>query len=213
MKITEMLLTPSNYTRQQTPIKVTKIAVHYVGNPSSTALANRNYFEGLSKSHKTRASSHYIIGLQGEIIRCIPENEQSIATNSANSYSLSIECCHFDITGKFNEFTYNSLVELCLDICKRYGLNPLVDIITHNMITGKICPKWFVDYPKEFDLFKKTVADKLKPIVAIDELDEALKYICAKSGIDYKTWYKSAKEVKWLDACFIKIARAWKDDK
>lgn len=69
MQINQMLLTPSKYTRQQTPIKVTKIAVHYVGNPNSTALGNRNYFESLSKSHATKASSHYIIGLHSVYLR------------------------------------------------------------------------------------------------------------------------------------------------
>jgi hypothetical protein len=42
MEITEMFLTPSKYTRQQTKINVTKIAIHHVANPMSSALANRN---------------------------------------------------------------------------------------------------------------------------------------------------------------------------
>lgn len=169
-----MLLTPSLYTRQQTPIKVTKIAIHYVGNPNSSALANRNYFESLSKSKKTKASSHYIIGLDGEIIRCIPENEQSICTNSANPYALSIECCHPDSTGKFNDATYNALVELCVDICKRYGLNPLVDIIRHYDVTGKICPKWFVDNPREWDLFKSKVKVGIDTLNKINEVADMI---------------------------------------
>lgn len=129
MKITKMLLTPSLCNRQQTKINVTKIAVHYVGNSGSSVVANRNYFESLSNSKATKASSHYIIGLDSEIIRCIPENEQLICTNSANQYSLSREFCHLNTTGKFKDVTYNSLVELCADICKRYKLNPLTDFI------------------------------------------------------------------------------------
>lgn len=46
MKITENLLTPNKYSRPQIPLTtVTKIAVHYVGNPNTSAAANRNYFE------------------------------------------------------------------------------------------------------------------------------------------------------------------------
>ena len=42
------LLTPNKYSRPQTPLeKVNGIVVHYVANPCSTALENRNYFEGL----------------------------------------------------------------------------------------------------------------------------------------------------------------------
>ena len=62
-----MLLTPSKYTRPQTKIKPTAIAWHWVGNPNTSALANRNYFESLKDMHKTKASSHYSIGLEGEI--------------------------------------------------------------------------------------------------------------------------------------------------
>ena len=58
IKIKQMLLTPSEYTRPQTKIKPTAIAWHYVGNPNTTALANRNYFESLKDSHETKASSH-----------------------------------------------------------------------------------------------------------------------------------------------------------
>ena len=42
-----------------------------------------------------------------------------------------------------------------------------------------------------------------------DELKKALEFIGAKSGIDIIHWYKQAKEVKWLDECFIKIAKGF----
>ena len=44
MEIRQMLLTPSKYTRPQTK-KTTAIAWHWVGNPNTSALANRNYKE------------------------------------------------------------------------------------------------------------------------------------------------------------------------
>lgn len=144
MKISNMLLTPNIYSRPVKALKeVKKIAIHYIGNANTSALANRNYFNNLATTHKTFASCHYIIGLEGEIIRCIPENEIAYCTNSANSYSISIECCHPDNTGSFNMATYNALVELCADICKRYGLSPLYDIIRHYDVTQKCCPRWW----------------------------------------------------------------------
>ena len=46
MKITDALLTPNRFSRPQIPLKmVKKVVLHYVGNPNSTAMANRNYFE------------------------------------------------------------------------------------------------------------------------------------------------------------------------
>lgn len=164
MEITRMLLTPNRYSRPQIPLKkVTKIAVHYVGNAGSSARGNRNYFESLKEGKRDRngrliyASSHYIIGLEGEIIQCIPESEISYATNDANSYSISIENCHQYEDGRFNEKTLKSLMELCADLCKRYGLHPTKDIIRHYDVSGKPCPLWWVKHPQDFLYFKQDV--------------------------------------------------------
>ena len=143
MKIKEMFLTPNKFSRPGIKIeKVTKIAVHYVGNPNSTALANRNYFEN-QKNGGRYVSSHFIIGLSGEIIQCIPLDEWSYCTNQANGYSISIECCHPDATGKFTVATEKSLAELCAYLCKLFGLDPEKDIIRHYDVTGKQCPLYW----------------------------------------------------------------------
>ena len=84
MNITTNFLDKNKYSRPGTKRnKTTKIAWHYVGNPGSSAKANRNYFNN-APNHKTSASSHYIIGLKGEIIYCVPEDEIAYTTNSAN---------------------------------------------------------------------------------------------------------------------------------
>ncbi|MGL4914282.1 MAG: N-acetylmuramoyl-L-alanine amidase [Romboutsia sp.] len=162
MKIDKQLLTVNKYSRPGTKrSKTTKVAWHYVGNAGSSAQANRNYFNNLANTKKTYASSHYIIGLNGEIIYCVPEGEIAYTTNDANSYSIGIEMCHPDNSGKFNTNTYNSAVELGVDLCKRYKLNPLKDFIRHYDVTKKICPKYWVDKPSEWEKFKKDVYNKL----------------------------------------------------
>ena len=152
MEIQLMLLTPSIYTRPQIKITPTAIAWHYVGNPNTTAIANRNYFEGLKDSHKTKASCHYIIGLDGEIIQCIPDLEKSYCTNEANNYAISVECCHPDSTGKFTEAAYKSMLWLGKYLMQKHSIK---NNIRHYDVTGKICPKWFVDNPNEWEKFKK----------------------------------------------------------
>ena len=144
MEVQQKLLTINAYSRPGTKIgKIKNIVIHWVGNAGSTAIANRNYFEGL-KDKKAYASSHYIIGLQGEIIQCVPETEVAYHGNSANSYSIGIENCHPDWEGKFNDKTYVSLVELCADLCKRYNLDPTIALIRHYDITKKDCPHYYV---------------------------------------------------------------------
>ena len=161
MKINEMFLTPNKYSRPGIKLeKVTKIAVHYVGNPKSTAKNNRDYFENLKDTHERYVSAHFIIGLEGEIIQCIPLNEWSYCTNQANGYSISIECCHPDSTGKFNSATENSLAELCAYLCGKFGLTA-ADIIRHYDVTGKECPRYYVEHPDAWEQFKADVAAEL----------------------------------------------------
>jgi N-acetylmuramoyl-L-alanine amidase len=172
MIIIDALLTPNEYSRRQKANTPKKIVVHYVGNPGSSAMANRNYFEGLKvgklqKNGKYRfASSHYIIDLDGKIIRCIPENEEAIhaSDNAINASSIGIENCHPDWSGEFTNATTLSLIELCADICKRYNINPLTDIIRHYDVpkaNKKDCPRWFVTYPEEFTKLKEGVKKKI----------------------------------------------------
>ena len=76
------------------------IVIHYVGNPGTTAKANRNYFESLSSGEtETYASSHFIVGLEGEVIQCIPLTEIAYASNIRNEDTVAIEVCHPDETG------------------------------------------------------------------------------------------------------------------
>lgn len=69
-------------------------------------------------------------------------DEWSYCTNQANGYSISIECCHPDNTGKFTDATETSLAELCVFLCKKFGLTE-EDIIRHYDVTGKQCPLYW----------------------------------------------------------------------
>ena len=67
------LLTPNSYSRPQISIEqVNYIAIHYTANPGSTAISNRNYFENLATTQDNKVSSHFVIGLEGEVVQCIP---------------------------------------------------------------------------------------------------------------------------------------------
>ena len=67
------LLSVNEYSRPGTELsQVNGIVVHYTANPGTTAEQNRSYFESLAETGETHASSHFIIGISGEIIQCIP---------------------------------------------------------------------------------------------------------------------------------------------
>ena len=131
---------------------VNDIVIHYVGNPGTTAQANRDFFD----SDASNVSSHYVIGLDGEIIQCLPLDERSAASNNRNPDTISIEVCHPDSTGKFNDATYRSLVKLTAWLCDEAGLSS-DHVIRHYDVTGKICPKYFVDHEDAWEQFKSDV--------------------------------------------------------
>ena len=158
------LLDVNEYSRPGTPLKEIKgIVIHYVGNPGTSAKANRDYFQRLKDAHPTKASSHFVVGLDGEIVQCIPSTEISYASNERNKDTLSIECCHPDETGKFNEATYQSMVNLTGWLCARFGLDSQ-DVIRHYDVTGKICPKYFVEHEDAWEQFKSDVQTKAEEI-------------------------------------------------
>jgi len=155
--VSPQLLTVNEYSRPGTKLeKVNGIVVHYTGNPGTTAMQNRNYFEGLKDSKITKASSHYIIGLSGEIIQCIPLEEIAYASNERNADTISIECCIDNDAGRFTEKTYDSLVQLVAWLVGEYDLK-IEDIIRHYDVTGKICPKYFVEHESAWEDFKLDV--------------------------------------------------------
>lgn len=151
------LLTENPYSRPGLQSdKIRNIVVHYTANPGTSAKQNRNYFEGLKDSKKTKASSHFIVGLDGEIIQCVPTWEIAYASNERNSDSVSIETCHLRTDGAYTKETYESLVHLTAWLCEKFELTE-DDIIRHYDVTGKICPKYFVDHEEAWEQFKQDV--------------------------------------------------------
>ena len=156
------LLTPNSYSRPQIPIEqVNYIAIHYTANPGSTAMSNRNYFENHATTQENKVSSHFVVGLEGEVVQCIPTSEMSYATNSRNVDTISIECCHPDETGQFNDATYSSAVKLTAWLCTRFGLDT-DQVIRHYDVTGKDCPKYYVENPDAWFRMKADIAAQIQ---------------------------------------------------
>lgn len=162
-KITQMLLTPNEYSRPGDELKeVNGVVIHYVGNPGTSAENNRNYFENLKDTKERSASSHYIVGLSGEIIQCVPLEEISYASNNRNYDTIAIEVCHPDATGKFSQVTYDAVVELTAALCRSYNLNPMTDVLRHYDVSGKECPLYYVKNEEEWNYFLLQVNSKMK---------------------------------------------------
>lgn len=163
------LLTVNPYSRPGTALeKVNGIVIHYTANPGATAIANRNYFENLKDTHTTKASSHFVVGLEGEIVQCIPTAEIAYASNDRNSDTISIECCYKNEDGSFEQATYNSVIKLTAWLCAKFGLTS-EDVIRHYDVTGKLCPLYYVEHEDAWTQFKKDVDTYLQVYKTGDE--------------------------------------------
>lgn len=166
LTLQEKLIKKNKYSRPGLKLKKVKgIVVHYTANPGTDAEDNQAYFNNLPKINEGRntpiyASSHFIVGLEGQIIQCVPLDEIAYASNERNSDTISIECCHKDKSGKFNSLTYKALLELLQYLCIRFDLEE-DDIIRHYDVTGKKCPLYYVKHEDEWEQLKKEVKMKI----------------------------------------------------
>lgn len=160
LPISEEFLTVNPYSRPGLALTTNPqyIVIHYTANPGSTAEDNRNYFENLKDTQETYASAQFVIGLEGEIIQCVPCNEIAYCSNHLNEICISIEMCHPDDTGNFNDATYNNCVYLVAKLMNYYNLD-MDHLIRHYDVTGKNCPKYFVEHEDRWEVFKGFVEE------------------------------------------------------
>lgn len=155
--ITQDFISKDGHSRTGDKLRrVNDIVIHYVGNEGSTAQANRDYFD----SSKSTVSSHFVVGLSGEVIQCVPLDEKSSASNERNRDTISIEVCHPDASGKFNDVTYQRVVELTAWLCSEFGLDE-DDVIRHYDVTGKLCPLYYVEHEDAWEQLKEDVKERL----------------------------------------------------
>lgn len=161
--VTRAFLTKNPWSRPGVELKkINGVVIHYVGNPGTTAEANRNYFETLSAgTDGVYASAHFVVGLEGEVLQCIPLTEIAYASNSRNEDTVSVEVCHPDETGRFASASYDRTVELTAWLCREFRLDPARDVIRHYDVTGKECPRYYVEHPEAWDGFLEDVAREL----------------------------------------------------
>ncbi len=154
--IVEDFLEVNEYSRPGTKLdEVNSVFVHYTANPRTSARNNRSYFANLAQTHEREASAHLIIGYEGEIIQCIPFEEQAYAVRTRNGDSISIECCYLEEDGSFTQETYDTLLHTLAWLLEKYDLTT-EDILRHYDCGGKKCPLYYVEHE---DAWEQLLAD------------------------------------------------------
>lgn len=145
------LLPPNEYSRPGDALpQVNGVVVHYVGNPGTTAEQNRSYFANLAQTGEAYASSHFVVGMDGTVVQCVPLSEIAYCSTSRNRDTISIECCHPDTEGQFTRETMDSLVRLLNWLIDTYQLER-EQVIRHYDVAGKECPIYYVRHPEAWE--------------------------------------------------------------
>lgn len=135
----------SNYTHGRNGYSICKITPHHMAGVLSAEECGR-IFQNPSR----QASSNYGIGNDGTIACYVgEENRAWTSGNRENDYqaiTIEVSDCDYGYPWPISEEAWNSLVNLCVDICKRYGfrLNYTGDkngsLTRHNMFQNTDCP-------------------------------------------------------------------------
>lgn len=158
-EIVEDFLKVNDYSRPGTKVnRIKSIFVHYTANPGTSAQQNRSYFANLAETQERSASAHFIIGYEGEILQCIPLEEQAYGVKTRNDDSLSIECCYLNEDGEFTQETYDTLIHTLAWLIQEYDLTT-EDILRHYDCGGKKCPLYYVENPYAWEKLLADVAD------------------------------------------------------
>ena len=191
MQIIHDFLTINEYSRPGRRIReVLVVVIHWTAAPQQTAAEVRAFFENKKTGMSGYGSAHYIIDQNGIIVAAIPENEVAYhcgssekdpasgkvytdeararfgyyasTSNSPNNCTLGVELCPTDARGNFSVATIETAIELCADICKRYGLTAQAITTHHDVVGWKDCPKLWTEKPYLLTAFQYTVDDKIQ---------------------------------------------------
>lgn len=153
------------------------IVWHYTANPGASAANHERYFESLKNQDTTdsntdRYASAHIFVDRDSALEIIPLDEEAYHAGQAwyNMNSIGIELC-IEKDGSFHPDTIARAVKIGAVLCKRFDLNPLTKTIRHYDVTGKICPKPWVENPKDFFDFKNRVSAAMKGEYRVNAAD------------------------------------------
>lgn len=168
---------PTNYSPGRSK-KIDYLVIHYVG-ATGGAKANAKYYG----SSAVGASAHYFVGHASEntaVFGSVDEADTAWHCGRSdgkykhptcrNANSIGIEmCCHQTASGLwyFDPETVDRTVELARDIMTRHGI-PIANVVRHYDVTGKLCPRPYVDNEAAWSAFKLRLTESEE-----DDMDQS----------------------------------------
>lgn len=136
----------SNYTQGRNGYSICKFTPHMMAGILSGEQCAVNIFQNPSRN----ASANYCIGNGGDLV-CNVEEENRAWTSSSRSndyqaITVEVSNCEYGGEWKVSDEAWNTLVNLAVDVCRRYGFRLYYDgtpngsLTTHNMFANTDCP-------------------------------------------------------------------------
>lgn len=143
---------PSNYTKGRDGYHVEKITIHHMAGVLSAKNCG-----GIFQNPNRNGSSHYGIGVNGEIANYVDEDNMAWTDSNrvSNKTSVTIENSNAATGGDWpiSAATFESLIQLCADIARRYNLGKLVphqNLTWHSLYASTNCPgPWLLSHMDE----------------------------------------------------------------
>jgi N-acetylmuramoyl-L-alanine amidase len=181
----------NKYSRSGDPlIKVQAIVVHYTANPHANAEDHQKYFDGLDGGGSRYAGAHIFVD-KDEAVEIIPLDEVAYQANekkpklstlrastdyypggNANLLTLSIEMC-IEKDGSFHPDTVERTRQVIKYLQDKFP--QLKDtknrIVRHYDVTGKNCPKPFVEDEQKWKAFLYSIDQPIKEEVKVAKQD------------------------------------------
>ena len=178
---------PSNYSKGRDGKKVIKITPHHMAGNLSIEACGR-----LWQTAGRRASSNYGIGTDGRIGCYVDEENRSwCSSSSANdNVAITVEVANdggANTNWHVSDSAINSLINLMVDICKRYGIkkmnftgNANGNLTLHKYFAQTSCPGPYLEskMPWIADQVNKKLKGDDKPKLTWTKLDKPTDYIC-----------------------------------
>ena len=138
-----------NYQKGRAGQKVCKITIHQMAGKLTGKQCAVNIFGKVGR----KASANYCIGYQGDIVCNVEEENRAYTSSSAwnDNRAITIEVSNSaNGTSNITNESWNSLLNLCTDICRRYGFKLVYDntkngsLTRHDMFANTSCPGAYI---------------------------------------------------------------------
>lgn len=195
----------ANYGSQRALGKIKYIVIHYTANDGDSDEGNGNYFA----NNIVKASAHYFVD-GDSVTQSVPDDYIAWAVGGSkysdcnktgggklygqctNTNSISIELCDEVRNGRsdFSPATIENAIDLTKTLMAKYNID-INHVIRHFDVTGKPCPKPFVDN-STWEEFKNKITESED--LTVSQYDELISKI-TKLAETVETLKKSTEKV------------------